>query len=70
MLQKQNNNLESILRTQAKEFQNLSNQITYMNKRLDSIKSESSTENATLEYPKWRHLCIILEIVTKHTSNS
>jgi hypothetical protein len=32
MLQKQNNNLESILGTQAKEFQNLSNQITYMNK--------------------------------------
>jgi len=26
MLQKQNNNLESILGTQAKEFQNLSNQ--------------------------------------------
>jgi len=50
MLQKQNNNLESILGTQAKEFQNLSNQITYMNKRLDDIKSECSTENATLEY--------------------
>ena len=50
MLQKQNNNLESILGTQAKEFQNLSNQITYMNKRLDDIKSECSTESATLEY--------------------
>jgi hypothetical protein len=50
MLQKQNNNLESILGTQAKEFQNLSNQITYMNKRLDDIKSECSTGSATLEY--------------------
>ena len=50
MLQKQNNNLESILRTQAKEFQNLSNQITYMDKRLDDIKSQCKTENATLEY--------------------
>jgi hypothetical protein len=50
MLQKQNNNLESILRTKAKEIQNLSNQITYMNKRLDDIKSECSTESATLEY--------------------
>jgi predicted nucleic acid-binding Zn-ribbon protein len=49
-LQKQNNNLESILATKAKEFQNLSNQITYMNKRLDDIKSECSTESATLEY--------------------
>jgi hypothetical protein len=50
ILQKQNNNLESILGTQAKEFQNLSNQITYMNDRLDDIKSECSTESATLEY--------------------
>jgi hypothetical protein len=33
MLQKQNNNLETILGIQAKEFQNLSNLITYMNKR-------------------------------------
>jgi hypothetical protein len=39
MLQKQNNNLEAILGTQAKEFQNLSNQITYMNKTLDDIQS-------------------------------
>jgi hypothetical protein len=50
MLQKQNNNLESILGTQAKEFQNLSNQITYMNNRLDDIKSKCRIENATLEY--------------------
>ncbi|MFL6509465.1 MAG: hypothetical protein ACJ704_16220 [Nitrososphaeraceae archaeon] len=50
MLQKQNNNLESILGTQAKEFQNLSNQITYMDKRLDDIKSECENETATLEY--------------------
>jgi hypothetical protein len=50
MLQKQNNNLEAILGTQAKEFQNLSNQITYMNNRLDDIKSECSTESSTLEY--------------------
>ncbi len=48
MLQKQNHNLESILGTQAKEFQNLSNQITYMDKRLDDIKSKCTTENATL----------------------
>jgi hypothetical protein len=50
VLQKQNNTLESNLRTKAREFQNLSNQITYMNKRLDDIESECSTENATLEY--------------------
>ena len=50
MLQKQNNNLKAILGTQAKEFQNLSNQITYMNNRLDDIKSECSTESSTLEY--------------------
>src|SRR3982750_3400916 len=50
VLQKQNNTLESNLRTQAKEFQNLSNQITYMNKRLDSIKSECENETATLRY--------------------
>ena len=49
-IQKENNHLESILRTQAKEFQNLTNQITYMNKRLEDIKSECTTENATLEY--------------------
>jgi hypothetical protein len=50
MLQKQNNTLESILGTQAKEFQNLSNQITYMNKRLDDIKSRCENETATLQY--------------------
>jgi vacuolar-type H+-ATPase subunit I/STV1 len=49
-LQNENIILDSDLRSAAREFQNLSNQITYMNKRLDDIKSESSTENATLEY--------------------
>ena len=33
LLRKQNNTMESNLRTAAKEFQNLSNQITYMNNR-------------------------------------
>jgi hypothetical protein len=50
ILQKQNNMLESNLRTQAKEFQSLTNQITYMGKRLDDIKSECENETATLEY--------------------
>jgi cell division protein FtsB len=49
-LQNENIILDSNLRSAAREFQNLSNQITYMNKRLDDIKSECSTENATLEY--------------------
>jgi chromosome segregation ATPase len=49
-LQNENIILDSNLRSAAREFQNLSNQIPYMNKRLDDIKSESSTENATLEY--------------------
>jgi hypothetical protein len=49
-LQNENIILDSNLRSAAREFQNLSNQITYMNKRLDDIKSECRTENATLEY--------------------
>jgi chromosome segregation ATPase len=50
VLQKQNNTLESNLRTKAREFQSLTNQITYMGKRLDDIKSESENETATLRY--------------------
>ena len=42
--------MESNLRTQAKEFQNLSNQITYMGKRLDDIKSRCENETVTLQY--------------------
>ena len=53
-LQKQNNNFESILRTQAKEFQNLSNQITYMNNKLDNIKSEYVNENTRLEHLRYQ----------------
>lgn len=45
-LQKENNFLESILATKGKEFQNLSNHIAYMSKRLDGLKSECEKESA------------------------
>jgi hypothetical protein len=48
-LQKQNSILESNLYTAAKEFQNLSNQITYMNTRLDELKSKCENEIARLQ---------------------
>jgi hypothetical protein len=48
-LQKQNNILESNLHTAAKEFQNLSNQITYMNTSLDELKSKCESEIARLQ---------------------
>jgi uncharacterized phage infection (PIP) family protein YhgE len=48
-LQKQNSILDSNLNTAAKEFQNLSNQISYMNKRVDELKSESENEKARLQ---------------------
>jgi hypothetical protein len=47
VLQKQNNTLEYNLRTKAREFQGLTNKITYMGKRLDDIKSECENETAT-----------------------
>jgi hypothetical protein len=48
-LQNQNIILDSNLRSAAKEFQNLSNQITYMNKRLDDIKSECELRASMLQ---------------------
>jgi cell division septum initiation protein DivIVA len=48
-LQKQNSILDSNLNTAAKEFQNLSNQISYMNNRRDEIKSECENEKARLQ---------------------
>lgn len=68
MLEKQTNNLESILSTQAREFQNLSSQITYMNSRLADIKSECSNENIRLEH--LRHQAAAnLETVVNHFKN-
>jgi hypothetical protein len=67
MLEKQTNNLESILSTQAREFQNLSSQITYMNSRLADIKSECSNENIRLEH--LRHQAANLETVVNHFKN-
>jgi len=49
MLQKQNNNLESNLSIAAMEFQNLSNQISFMDNRLDKLKSECENEIARLQ---------------------
>jgi DNA repair exonuclease SbcCD ATPase subunit len=49
MLQKQNNFLESILRTKAKEVQNLNDQIREKGKELESIKSEYVREAALLQ---------------------
>jgi uncharacterized protein YoxC len=49
MLQKQNNFLESILRTKAKEIQNLNGQIRDVGRSLDAIKSEYRRQAAVLE---------------------
>src|SRR5919197_1412425 len=48
VLQKQSNNLESILGAQAKEFQNFSNEISYLRNKRDEIKSQCENESATL----------------------
>jgi hypothetical protein len=50
LLRKQNNTMESNLRTAAKEFQSLNNMISSMNNTLDGIKLQCGTEAATLEY--------------------
>jgi SMC interacting uncharacterized protein involved in chromosome segregation len=47
-LQKQTNFLDSILTTKGKEFQNLTNHITHMSQRLETLKSECEKENALL----------------------
>jgi uncharacterized protein YoxC len=48
MIQRQNNFLESILRTKAAEIQNLNGQIRDMGKSLDTIKSDCTKEAAAL----------------------
>jgi hypothetical protein len=48
-LQKQNSILDSNLHTAAKEFQFLTNQISFMGKRLDGLKSECENEIARLQ---------------------
>jgi DNA repair exonuclease SbcCD ATPase subunit len=48
-LQKQNNNLESNPSIAAREFQNLSNHISFMGNRLDELKSECENEIARLQ---------------------
>jgi hypothetical protein len=48
-LQKQNNNLESNLSIAAREFQNLSDHISFMGNRLDELKSECENEIARLQ---------------------
>jgi DNA repair ATPase RecN len=50
MLQKQNSILDSNLSIAAKEFQNLTNQISFMLNRLDQLKSECGLETKTLQY--------------------
>lgn len=49
-LQKQNNTLESNLSIAAKEFQNLTNHISFMGNRLDKLNSECELETGTLQY--------------------
>jgi hypothetical protein len=49
MLQKQNNHLESLLRTKAADIQNLNDQIRDKQESLESIKSECRGEAALLE---------------------
>ena len=49
MLQKQNNNLESNLSIAAREFQNLSDHISFMGNRLAELKSECENEIARLQ---------------------
>jgi uncharacterized protein YoxC len=46
MIQRQNNTLESIIRTKAREVQNLKVQINNMGQSLDRIKSEYTREAA------------------------
>src|SRR5919202_2002714 len=46
---KKNNSLESNLSITAREFQNLSNQISFMGNRLDELKSECENEIARLQ---------------------
>jgi chromosome segregation ATPase len=48
-LQKENIILDSNLRSAAREFQNLSNQISFMGNRLDGLKSECENEIARLQ---------------------
>ena len=48
-LQKQSSILDSNLHTAAKEFQILTNQISFMGKRLDGLKSECENEIARLQ---------------------
>jgi hypothetical protein len=48
-LQKQNNQLESILRTKSKELQNLNNQITDTSKFLDITNSECGLKTSMLQ---------------------
>jgi hypothetical protein len=48
-LQKQNIILDSNVRSAAREFQNLSNHISFMGNRLDEPKSECENEIARLQ---------------------
>jgi hypothetical protein len=66
-LQKQNSILDSNLHTAAKEFQNLSNQITYLSNRRDKIKSECENEAATLQ--GLRQQAANLEAFVNHFKN-
>jgi hypothetical protein len=63
-LQKQNSILDSNLSTAAREFQGLSNQISYMNNRLDEIKSEC--ENETARHQDLQRQAANLETVVNH----
>jgi archaellum component FlaC len=67
VLQKQNNELESNLNTTAKEFQNLSNHISYMSNRRDELKSECENEIARLQ--DLRHQAANLATVVNHFKN-
>jgi chromosome segregation ATPase len=49
-LQKQNSILDSNLSIAAKEFQNLTDQISFMRNRLDELKSKCELEIGTLRY--------------------
>jgi hypothetical protein len=49
-LQRQNNYFDSILKTKGKEFQNLTDHITHMSKRLDYIKSEYESKAAIVQH--------------------
>jgi hypothetical protein len=60
--------LESNLRTKAKEFQFLSNQITYMDKRLGDIKVECERENTILQDLQQQRMKE--EAIVKHFQNN